>query len=548
MSQQQTLTTQPLDFDSNPVASQDTPKKAAWGRLVSLNELWPNIELDQEEHVLGRASQCDFVFKDQLGISGKHCIISRTPPSKEGSQVAWIEDASTNGTFLNGEQIGKGKKLLLQSGVKVGLLVKGKNNVENIEYIYNDTHEEQKELEEGGPQKNYDVREILGTGNFAIVKIAIHRQSGERFALKIIDKKKFIMANTKRRPNALMEEVEILRSVSHPNIIGIHDVYETDKTLYLVLELVTGGELFDKILNAGHFKEEQAREFFAQMLDAVKYLHSQGIAHRDLKPENILVKSAHEDIIKLSDFGLSRIVDETTKMKTMCGTPQYVAPEILTNSDTSGYGKACDLWSLGVILYIMLVGYPPFNDTKESQTPLFEQVKNAEYDFDPDFWSEISESAKDLIRNLLVVDPQKRYAVEDALNHPWIMGTKLEVLNKAGSVIEQKTEPSINDSDKKGVKSDNMNIDNESNSKKKKVMKKNQDELNHEESPPSEGAKEEISKEDDDSEPEAAPPQKKRKKPQQKKTKKAPPKKKARTTKKAPAPKKRPQRRVKKAK
>jgi len=176
------------------------------------------------------------------------------------------------------------------------------------------------------------------------------------------------------------------------------------------------------IVSEEKFSEDKARDYFLQMLQATQYLHKQGIAHRDLKPENILLKDKTHSVIKLSDFGLSRVVDEASFMKTMCGTPQYVAPEILCATKTGGYGVECDLWSLGVILYIMLVGYPPFNDEKPKKT-VFEQIKTGDYDFNEQFWSGISQSVKDLISLLLTVDPHKRLTVSEALQHPWVLNS-----------------------------------------------------------------------------------------------------------------------------
>jgi len=331
----------------------------------------------------------------------------------------WIEDVSTNGTYVNSDIIGKGNKKMLQNGSTVELLRNTKSKEMSIAWIFQDCRaDEEEEHEEGGPHTKYHLREVLGTGNFATVKLAIHKETGEHWAIKIVDKKKFMISNATKRANPLLDEVKILTKLKHENIIGINEVFETQSTLYIVLELVTGGELFDKIVAAGQFSEDKARDYFMQMLHATQYLHSQGIAHRDLKPENILLKDQSSEIIKLSDFGLSRVVDDASFMKTICGTPQYVAPEILTSAKSDGYGIACDVWSLGVILYIMLVGYPPFNDTRPK--PVFDQIKEGDFDFDPEFWSAISEDAKDLIRRLLTVAPKKRISVDQALESAWI--------------------------------------------------------------------------------------------------------------------------------
>uniref|UniRef100_A0A6B2LA67 non-specific serine/threonine protein kinase n=1 Tax=Arcella intermedia TaxID=1963864 RepID=A0A6B2LA67_9EUKA len=271
--------------------------------------------------------------------------------------------------------------------------------------------------------------------------MAIHRETLEKYAIKIIDKKKFSLSNSTKRPNALMDEVKILSKLKHPNIISIKEVFETETNLYIVLELVTGGELFDKLLN-GAFSEDLSRNYFKQMLEATKYLHDQGIAHRDLKPENILFKDETEEIIKLSDFGLSRVVDKASFMQTICGTPQYVAPEILTSAKTEGYGLACDLWSLGVILYIMLSGSQPFDD--EKSTTIFEQIVNTDYSFDAKKWKSISPNAIRLIKQLLNPNPSTRLTVSEALESPWMKGIAGDPLSSdsksSDSVAESESE------------------------------------------------------------------------------------------------------------
>eukprot|EP01126_Amoeba_proteus_P054216 TRINITY_DN6656_c0_g2_i7.p1 TRINITY_DN6656_c0_g2~~TRINITY_DN6656_c0_g2_i7.p1 ORF type:complete len:411 (+),score=85.94 TRINITY_DN6656_c0_g2_i7:276-1508(+) len=342
--------------------------------------------------------------------------------------TVWIEDHSTNGTYVNRERLEKGKKKLLCDGDTIDLLLRA-NKEENVTFIFFSTGNPTSVTNEVGPERDYHICDVLGKGNFATVSLCIHKSSGERFAIKMIDKKKFMIGNSSKRENPLMDEVKILKSLKHPNIIGIEDVLDTPTTLYLVLELVTGGELFEKIIASGSFDEVTARNHFSQILEAILYLHSKDIAHRDLKPENILFKSKTDPTIKITDFGLSRVVDEASFMKTMCGTPNYVAPEVLTSSK-SGYNKAVDLWSLGVILYVMLCGYPPFNETKK--TPIFTQIKEGDYSFPQKWWGHISEEAKDLIRHLLTVDPKKRYNVAQALESDWIK-----------KVTRKESEPSV---------------------------------------------------------------------------------------------------------
>ncbi|MBZ3878704.1 Calcium/calmodulin-dependent protein kinase type 1D [Sciurus carolinensis] len=184
------------------------------------------------------------------------------------------------------------------------------------------------------------------------------------------------------------------------------------------MQLVSGGELFDRIVEKGFYTEKDASTLIRQVLDAVYYLHRMGIVHRDLKPENLLYYSQDEESkIMISDFGLSKMEGKGDVMSTACGTPGYVAPEVLAQKP---YSKAVDCWSIGVIAYILLCGYPPFYDENDSK--LFEQILKAEYEFDSPYWDDISDSAKDFIRNLMEKDPNKRYTCEQAARHPWIAG------------------------------------------------------------------------------------------------------------------------------
>ena len=196
---------------------------------------------------------------------------------------------------------------------------------------------------------------------------------------------------------------------------------------------VTGGELFDRIVEKGSYTEKDASNLIRQILEAVDYMHQQNIVHRDLKPENLLYYSNDENSkIMISDFGLSKIQESGSIMSTACGTPGYVAPEVLSQKP---YNTLVDVWSIGVIAYILLCGYPPFYD--ESDCNLFKQILKGEFEFDSPYWDDISASAKDFIRHLICVDVNQRYSCSQALKHPWICGDEASDKDIHISVSEQ---------------------------------------------------------------------------------------------------------------
>jgi len=227
---------------------------------------------------------------------------------------------------------------------------------------------------------------------------------------KIIDKAKL----NKEELAVIHDEVDIMRKVSHPHCVKMYELYDTKKKLYMVLEILRGGELFDRIVKRRFFSEAQAAQVIQCVVSAISYLHKIGVVHRDLKPENLLYATKEDDsIIKLTDFGLAKFTK--IKMATACGTPGYVAPEILSGKP---YGPEVDLWSIGVILYILLCGFPPFFD--ENTPNLYRAIKQGRFDFPSPYWDDISDPAKNLISRLLTVDPKQRATSEQVLAHPWI--------------------------------------------------------------------------------------------------------------------------------
>uniref|UniRef100_A0A7S4DC48 non-specific serine/threonine protein kinase n=1 Tax=Heterosigma akashiwo TaxID=2829 RepID=A0A7S4DC48_HETAK len=259
----------------------------------------------------------------------------------------------------------------------------------------------------------YELQRELGSGSFSTVREGIHKQTNERFAVKVIKR----MNLSREDEEALAEEVTILHGINHPNIIKVFDFFEEKDFYYLVTELMQGGELFDRIVKKTFYNEKEARDLVKILLSIVKHCHENDIVHRDLKPENLLMTSADDDIrFALADFGFAKLLrGNTLTLTEQCGTPGYVAPEILNGVP---YGKPVDMWSFGVILYILLGGYAPFSENNQSK--LFAKIKSGAYEFHPDFWGNVSSDAKDLIARMLQVDVAKRITVEAAYNHPWV--------------------------------------------------------------------------------------------------------------------------------
>ncbi|XP_037621035.1 calcium/calmodulin-dependent protein kinase IGa [Sebastes umbrosus] len=271
----------------------------------------------------------------------------------------------------------------------------------------------------------FDFKGKMGSGSFSEVFMVREKKTGMLYALKCLKKKHLAHSN-------LENEINVLRRIQHENVVGLEDFYESRTHYYLVMQLVSGGELFDRIVDKGVYTEKDASTVIKQVLQAVSYLHENSIVHRDLKPENLLYYDTDENAkIMVSDFGLSKTMEHGV-MSTACGTPGYVAPEVLAQKP---YSKAVDCWSIGVITYILLSGYPPFFE--DNETRLFSKIMRAEYAFHSPFWDNISESAKDFIRNLMEKNPTKRFLTEQALRHPWIAGNTAKDLDIHQSVCEQ---------------------------------------------------------------------------------------------------------------
>ncbi|XP_065923674.1 calcium/calmodulin-dependent protein kinase type II delta chain isoform X10 [Magallana gigas] len=259
----------------------------------------------------------------------------------------------------------------------------------------------------------YDLKEELGKGAFSIVKRCVQKTSGLEFAAKIINTRKL----SARDHQKLEREARICRALKHPNIVRLHDSIQDEGFHYLVFDLVTGGELFEDIVAREFYSEADASHCMQQILESVNYCHVHGIVHRDLKPENLLLASKVKGAaVKLADFGLAiEVQGDQQAWFGFAGTPGYLSPEVIRKDP---YGKPVDIWACGVILYILLVGYPPFWD--EDQPRLYAQIKAGAYDYPSPEWDTVTPEAKNLINSMLTVNPAKRITATEALKHPWI--------------------------------------------------------------------------------------------------------------------------------
>jgi len=372
-------------------------------------------------------------------VSGEHCRIWRDDqPGMEGGLPSFFaKDSSSNGTFLNGKKMEKGRQYSLQSGDEISLVVNscqrkflGTRSGLCCAFVFRVLGAERSSvLKDAGnkvEEKYCLLSKVLGSGAFSQVLLCQSRSSGTTLALKVVDKKRFLQFRMARHTQLTIDsEREVMERIDHPNIVRLVETFDTSKSFYLVMEFLAGGDLLQRILDEGLYSTDATKRLFGNILDGIKCLHDSGVAHRDIKPENILLTSTDEDgIAKIADMGLAKHFGECAGIQaqraTVCGTPNYYAPEMVLAAEggPSTYGKAVDMWAAGVVLYIMLCGFPPFEEEK-----LYDQIASGEYDFDAPQWRKVSGVAQDLVQKLMHVKADERLNISQALSHPWFIGT-----------------------------------------------------------------------------------------------------------------------------
>jgi len=355
------------------------------------------------------------------------------------------EDKQPKGViFLNGCEVEEIKDM--KSAKKFGFKISHKSDTyENHLFYCTDKSEYDhwmshlKEFNTANILQSYTFHEKIGTGKFSVVYRAVSKQNKQEYAIKVIDKKLL----KPEEKEFLLSETSVMKILDHPNVIKLIDTIETKTHIYIITEIVKDGDLFDYIINREFLEEYDASFIMKQLITSIYFLHNIGIIHRDLKPENILITLGdHEQVkeLKIIDFGFAKLINEAEKLTDTCGTPNYVAPEVLRGT---GYDKTADIWSLGVIMYLMVRGYLPFD--AHDVNVILKNTLRAEIPIEDEHFEKVSPEAKDLIKRFLHKDPSKRISLKDAITHPWIQ--KREELKKYIGVNKTGTNESASGAD-----------------------------------------------------------------------------------------------------
>ncbi|KAI1787438.1 Pkinase-domain-containing protein [Ganoderma leucocontextum] len=413
-----------------------------WGYLIPCSANLRRIDFQKikPSYRIGRnreGTKNDIIFPG-MKISNFHCTIEWDTDETLSSAIK-VADMSSNGTFINGEKIGKNKVKILRDGNEIAFgtalsqhHVNG--GLEDYRFIY-------RHMACGpatrGLHKHYDVQHELGKGSFATVMKALHRAEDKWYAVKMIH-----ASHLRRNLNSLSEsetkpedkkgtlarEISILERLQHRNICQLKEVFFEPYSISLVLEWAPGGDLLDYIINKNGLSEPETKYLTFQICDALAYVHAQGIAHRDLKPENVLLTDDNPPVVKVADFGLAKVIDSMTMLRTMCGTPAYLAPEVVNQiPGQEGYDQSVDSWSVGVIVFAMLTMTTPFGEEDMAQDVKTRvSTRTVQWNYLREF--NTSPAAKDFIRGLLEFDPKTRMSLTAACRHEWLAEERANTL------------------------------------------------------------------------------------------------------------------------
>ncbi|KAF8973309.1 kinase-like domain-containing protein [Flammula alnicola] len=416
---EQTTQTQSTQQASQPPAI--SVDSHLWGYLQPCSPALTRIDFWRihPRYTIGRNTEINQVVLPGFKVSNQHCVITWDGKDQAKCNII-VQDLSSNGTFINGEKVGKGLTRILNDGNEIAFGTSApqpqNGGLEDYRFVYRHTASGPPS---SGLYASYDIGIELGKGSFASVKRAIHKQSGIWYAVKMINAAKTVRQNGASRSATFAREISIMEKLEHRNICKLVEVFfQEDSSINLVLELVEGGDLLEYILKSETGLDElHGKDITYQICDALAYIHSKGITHRDMKPENVLLTLDNPPLIKVADFGLAKVVDSLTMLKTMCGTPSYLAPEVI-REPPDGYDNLVDSWSVGVIVFSMLTNQGPFIEDENSDVRT--RILTRRVDWPSLTARPLSPEAIDFIRLLLEEHPRRRMSLTNALHHPWL--------------------------------------------------------------------------------------------------------------------------------
>lgn len=389
------------------------------------------LSSDKLEWLFGRLPDSDLRLTSSLRISSNHFKVWLNVQDKS----LWIRDSSTNGTLLNGTRLVKGTNYMINQGDEIAVGAGVPADVVRFVVLFSETFNPAARAaqnadtfkDQEGIHRDYIIgHESIGQGAFATVKKAVNRATAKSFAVKIINRRKALNTGGAGGIDGVERELSILQKLHHPNIVALEEFYEDADNYYIVMELVPGGDLMDFVAANGAIGEDATQVITKQILEGIAYVHALGISHRDLKPDNILIKQDDPILVKITDFGLAKFSDNSTFMKTFCGTLAYVAPEVITGKyeasqlspEDAQYSNLVDIWSLGCLVYVLLTLHLPFNGKNQAQ--MFQKIKRGEYHDAPLNSYEVSDLGRAFLKACLQVDPRMRMTAKQALNHEWL--------------------------------------------------------------------------------------------------------------------------------
>ncbi|KAH9949119.1 kinase-like domain-containing protein [Amylocystis lapponica] len=395
-----------------------------WGSLMPCNPTLRRVDFAKMKNVykVGRNQANDIIFPG-MKISNMHCVISWDGVESKDAAIR-VTDTSSNGTYINGDRMDKHSWRILHDGNEIAF---GSATVQEPENAIQDYRFVFRLLAAGPPvsgfHKYYQLHTELGKGSFATVMKAMHRETGEWYAVKIIQSSKLRTptngnSTEESRGTKFSREISILEKLKHPNICLLKEVFYEDWNIKLVLEYISGGDLLEYILKKHGLAEPTAQHITYQICDALAYVHKSNITHRDLKPENVLLTNDDPPQVKVADFGLAKAVDSVTMLRTMCGTPCYLAPEVVIQNNNEGYDNVVDSWSVGVIVFSMLTESAPFIEDVDAD--MSTRVRTRTIDWATLRNAGASDEAEDFIRRLLEWNPATRMTLTHARAHPWL--------------------------------------------------------------------------------------------------------------------------------